>query len=132
MGMPRMGMTTKADQLAEKLKLTKEQKDQVGAILKAAAESAAPLGQQLDKGRQMMTQAMVKGTDSGDDYNKLLTAITDVQIKLDGIEAKAYADIYALLKPNQQKSGEQVFTEVMAGIFNSPVGGPGRGGRRGQ
>ncbi len=131
MPMQRPQQQSKADQIADKLKMTKEQKDQMVEILKAAIESAAPLNQQLNSGRQMLTQAVVKGTDSGDNYSKLLAAITEVQAKMDGVEAKAYADIFALLKPNQQKNGEQVFTELMAGMLAQPVGAGG-GRRRGQ
>jgi hypothetical protein len=135
MGMPRAQQQTKADLIAEKLKLSKEQKEQVGDILKAAGESAAALSQQINSGRQLIVQAMVGGKDSGDYYDKLLAAFTDALAKMDGVEATAYGKIYALLKPNQQKSAEQVFDEVMAGMFTrSGGGGGGAGGgrRRGQ
>ena len=129
MGMQRQ-QQTKADLIAEKLKLNKEQKDQVGDILRAAAESAGQLGQAIVNGRQLITQAMVNGKDSGDDYDKLLAAFTDVLAKMDGVEATAYGKIYALLKPNQQKNAEQVFDEVMAGMFMRSGGGGGAGSRR--
>jgi Spy/CpxP family protein refolding chaperone len=130
MGMPRAQSQTKENQIAEKLKLTKEQRDQVDDILKTAAESAGTLSQQIVNGRQMIAQAMVTGKDSGDDYNKLLAAFTGVLGKMDGVEATAYGKIYALLKPNQQKNAEQVFDEVMAGMFTRSGGGAGGGGRR--
>ena len=134
MGMPRAQSQTKENQIAEKLKLTKEQRDQVDDILKTAAESAGTLSQQIVNGRQMIAQAMVTGKDSGDDYNKLLTAFTAVLAQMDSLEATTYGKIYALLKPNQQKSAEQVFDETMAGMFIRSGGGAGGGGgrRRGQ
>jgi hypothetical protein len=131
MGMPRPQQQTKADQLAEKLKLNKEQKEQVGDILKTAAESAGPLSQQINNGRQMIVQAIIGGKDSGEDYDKLMAAYTAVLAQMDGVEASAYGKIYALLKPNQQKNAEQAFTETMAGIF-ARSGGAGGGRRRGQ
>jgi Spy/CpxP family protein refolding chaperone len=133
MGMPRPQQPSKADQIAEKLKLNKEQKAQVADILKAAAESAGTLNRQINNGRQMIAQAMVSGKDSGDDYNRLLGAFTAVLAQMDGVEATAYGKIYALLKPNQQKNAELVFSEVMAGMFAGPGGGgagAGGGGRR--
>lgn len=130
MGMPRPQQQTRADQLAEKLKLNKEQKEQLAEILKTAGESAGPLSQQIGNGRQMIVQAMVNGKDSGDDYDKLLAAYTAVLAQMDGVEATAYGKIYALLKPNQQKNAEQAFTETMAGMFTRAGGGAGGGGRR--
>ena len=44
-----------------------------------------------------------------------------------GIEAEAYGELYALLKPNQQAKAPQAF-ELMAGIFAGGMpGGAGRG-----
>lgn len=132
MGMGRPQSQGGLEQIAEKLKLNKDQKDQVADILKAAAESAGPFNQQIRNGRQMITQAMVNGKDSGDDYNKLLAAFTAVEAQMDGVEATAYGKIYALLKPNQQKNAEQVFGELIAGMLSRSGGGGGGGRRRGQ
>ncbi|HMD69861.1 MAG TPA: Spy/CpxP family protein refolding chaperone [Bryobacteraceae bacterium] len=126
MGMPR-SQQTKLDQIADKLKLSKEQKAQVADILSSAAESAAPLSQQIGKGRGAIASDLATGTDSTGDCNKL----QDLLAQMDGIEATAYGKIYALLKPNQQKNAEQVFDELMAGMFIRSGGGGG-GRRRGQ
>ena len=117
---------SKLDQIADKLKLSKEQKEEAGNILNAAAESAGPLNQQIANGRQKITEAMVNGSDKGDDYNKLMGAYTAVLAQMDSVESTAYGKIYALLKPNQQKNGEPVFAEVMAGMFMRSGGGSGR------
>ena len=131
MGMPRPQSGGRLEQIAEKLKLNREQKEQVSDILKSAAESVGPMNQQIANGRQMIANAMVSGKDSGDDYNKLLTAFTAVLAQMDSLEATTYGKIYALLKPNQQKSAEQVFDETMAGMFIRSGGGAGGvGGRR--
>jgi|SRR5581483_5799523 len=127
-GMPRPQAQSVMEQISDKLKLNKEQKEEVANILNAAAESAAPVRNQINNGRQMITQAMVGGHDSGDDYTKLLNAYTGALAQMDGIEATAYGKIYALLKPNQQKGAEQVFAEQMSGIFLR--GGGGGGGRK--
>jgi alanyl-tRNA synthetase len=129
--MPRPQQQTKADQLAEKLKLNKEQKEQAAEVLKTAAESAGALNQKIANGRQMMVQAIVNGKDSGEDYDNLLAAFTAVLGEMDSVEATAYGKIYALLKPNQQKNAEPAFTELMAGMF-ARAGGGGGGRRRGQ
>src|SRR6185369_3174051 len=51
-GMPRR--QTKAEMFLEKLKLNKEQKEDALTILNAANEKAAPIREQLAKGRAMM------------------------------------------------------------------------------
>ncbi len=126
-GMPtsRPQQQTKADQIAEKLKLNKEQKEQIPGILTAAFESAGTLSQQILNGRRMIADAVVNGKDSGDDYNKLMAAYTSVLAQMDNVEATTYSKIYALLKPNQQKLAEPVFTEVMAGMFMRSAAGGG-------
>jgi len=131
MGMPRPQQQSKMDILAEKLKLSKEQKEQVLNIMNAAAETAGPISGQIMQGRQMIAQAMVQGQDNTDDFKKLMAAYTNVLAQMDNIEATAYGKIYALLKPNQQKAGEQVYADLMAGIFMR-MGGGGGGRRRGQ
>lgn len=129
--MPQRQTQSKMDQIADKLKLNKEQKEEVANILNAAAETASPLNQQINNGRQQIVGAMVNGKDNGDDYAKLMGAYTAVLAQMDNAEATAYGKIYALLKPNQQKNGEAVFTDVMAGIFARSAGGGG-GRKRGQ
>jgi hypothetical protein len=130
MNMPRPQSRSKLDQISEKLKLNKEQKAEVENILNGALETAGPLAQQIGNGRQMITEAMVNGKDSGDDYNKLMAAYTAVLAQMDSVEATAYGKIYALLKPNQQKNAEMVFSETMAGMFMRSGGRGGEGGRR--
>ncbi len=125
MGMPRPQQQSKMDILADKLKLSKEQKDQVLNIMNAAAETAGPISSQINQGRGLIVQAMVQGQDNTDDFKKLMAAYTNALAQMDNIEATAYAKIYALLKPNQQKAASQVFDEIMAGIFMRSGGGGG-------
>ena len=130
-GMMPRAPQSKMEQLSDKLKLNKEQKEEVANILNAAGEAAGPLNQQLNNGRQQIAGAMVNGKDNGDDYNKVVSAYTSALAQMDGLEATAYGKVYALLKPNQQKGAEAAFTEVFAGIFMRQAGGGG-GRRKGQ
>jgi len=133
MGMQRPQQTNKLTQMADKLKLSKEQTAQVADILQAAAVSAAPLSQKIAEGRRSMANDMITGQDKGDDYTKRLADFTAALGQMDALEAATYAKIYALLKPNQQKNAELVFEEQMAGIFiRTASGSPGGGRRRGQ
>jgi len=105
------------DVIADKLKLNKEQKEEAGKIFDAAQESAAPLNEQIRTGRNRITQAIIQGTNSGPEFEKLTGAYEAVLAQMAGIEAAAYGKLYASLKPNQQSKAPQIFADQMAGMF---------------
>ena len=122
-GMPRR--QTKAEMFLEKLKLNKEQKEDALTILNAANEKAAPIREQLAKGRAMMAN-MITSKAPEAELKKLMADYTTVAAMMTNIEAEAFGKIYATLKPNQQSKAPQAF-ELMAGMFNAAPAGPGRG-----
>jgi hypothetical protein len=124
--MPRQQRQSKADMLADKLKLKNDQKSEVEKILSNANEKAGPVRTQLTQGRQVIAQAMLAKA-SPEDIKKLLGDYATVSAQMTGIESDAFAKIYALLKSNQQAKAAQAF-EIMAGMFmGSPGGGGGMG-----
>lgn len=126
-GMPGgMRRQTKEDLLMEKLKLNKEQKEEATNILAAAKEKAAPVRDQLNKGRQLIVSLLMQKRE--DDVKKLMGDYAIVASQMTAIEAESFAKIYALLKPNQQSKAPQAF-EMMAGMF---AGGGMQGGGRGR
>lgn len=120
--MPRRSQT-RLDQIADKLSLSKEQKEEFQNILSAAAEQAGPLNEQLRNGRQQIAGAMVNGRDSGDDWDKLKAAYTAVLAQEAGLEAQAYQKLYGILKDKQKTKAAPVFEELMAGLFERSGGG---------
>jgi Spy/CpxP family protein refolding chaperone len=125
-GMPRVQRQSKLDMVADKLKLNKEQKDQVQTIFLAAMEESRPLGEQIIKGREVIAGAMINGK-SADEIKKMLDQYAGLESQMTGIETKAFVKVYALLKPNQQSKAPAAF-EMMAGMFAPQVGGArGRG-----
>ena len=127
-GMPGgMRRQTKEELLLEKLKLNKDQKEEAMKILSAAREKAAPVRDQLTKGRQVVVSVMLEKRE--EDVKKLMGDYAIVSAQMTGIEAEAFAKIYALLKPNQQSKAPQAF-ELMAGMFSG--GGMQGGGSRGR
>jgi hypothetical protein len=118
--MPRVQRQSKLDAIAEKLKLNKEQKDQVQTIFLAALEESRSLGEQIMKGREAIAGAMITGK-SEDDIRKMLDEYAGLQAQMTGIETKAFAKVYALLKPNQQQKAPAAF-EIMAGMFGAQTG----------
>jgi hypothetical protein len=127
-GMPQARRQSKQEMLMDKLKLSKEQKEEAANILSAAMEKAAPLRDQLNKGRMVIANTITsKGSE--EDLKKLLGDYTTVSALMTGIEAEAFGKLYALLKPNQQSKAPQAF-ELMAGMFaggGTSGGGAGRG-----
>lgn len=116
----------RAQLLADKLKLDKEQKQELQNILSAAAEEAGPLRSQITNARVQLAGTLIEG--KGDDATKQAQeAYGTLAAQLASIEAKAFAKVYALLKSNQQSHASEGF-ELLAGMLEQP-GGRGRGGR---
>ena len=120
---------TPFQQLADRLKLdAKTQVPAVEQILAEASQQAAPVGQQMLQLRQQLVNLAL--ANKADETKPVVDAYTAAAAKMTGIEASAFAKIYATLKPNQQSSAAQAFA-IMAGMFQpaAPRGG-GPGGRR--
>lgn len=131
--MPRMQRQAPFDIFADRLKLNKDQKPEALTAISDALKESGPLRQQLMQAKLDMAKAMLGGA-SADDLKKTEDAYASLAAQVTGIEAKAFAKVCALLKPNQQGKAASAF-ELMAGMFNTPVGGGGggrAGGRRGR
>jgi Spy/CpxP family protein refolding chaperone len=120
---------SKLEQFADKLKLSKEQKQDVQTMLSAAMEQSAPLRDQMEKGRVAIAGAMIEGK-SGDDLKKLMDDYTSLAAQMTDIEAKTFGKIYESLKPNQQPKAAQTF-ELLVAVLE-PAGGGSRAGGRGR
>src|SRR3954454_23048551 len=137
MGAGRMGMggcmarkPTKAEQFADKLKLNKEQREEVATIMMAALERSGSIRTDLDDRRAKLAGALIDGKPA-EELNKLTTDYAAVAAQMTKVQADAFAKIYALLRPNQQGKADQAF-ELMAGMFSGPAArprGPGGMGR---
>jgi Spy/CpxP family protein refolding chaperone len=121
-GMPRAQRQSKADMVADKLHLSKDQKEKFTAIVSEAQEEMRPIAEQIGQGRNVITTAIIQGK-SGDEINKLMDQFTAVMAQRGGVEAKAYGKLYAMLDPKQQAKAGAVFAAEMDGMFD------GRGGR---
>jgi Spy/CpxP family protein refolding chaperone len=125
-GMPRPQRQTKAEIVADKLHLNKDQKEKFAAIVSAAQEEMRPIAEQIGQGRNVITTAIIQGR-SADDINKLMGQFADIMAQRGSVEAKAYAKLYAALDPKQQARAGAVFAAEMDGMFD---GRSGRGGRQ--
>ena len=130
MGNIRAPKESKADQIAGKLKLSKDQKAQFESILEASYQDAGQVRTQLGQARSALANATLTGQ-SADEIAKITKAYTTIEAQMTGLEVKAFQKIYALLKPNQTSHAPEAF-DLMAGILDAAAGGRGLDGGRGR
>jgi hypothetical protein len=131
-GMGGMRRLSKLELFEEKLKLNKEQREEVQTAYSATMEKSAPLRDIITKGRQVIANAILAGK-SADDVNKMFSEYAMVSAQMTAAEAEFFSKVYAMLKPNQQSKAPAAF-ELVAGMFaggGMPGGMGGMGGRRG-
>ena len=121
----RQQKATKADQVADRLKLNKEQKNELEAALQESYQETAPLRQKLLRGRNAIALAMVAGK-SQDEIDPLVKSYAALSAEMTLAETKVLATICAKLKPNQQAKAGQAF-DLMAEILDSSDLSAGRG-----
>jgi hypothetical protein len=119
------------EKLIDRLKLdAKTQAPEVRLLLMDASREAAAPSQKMLELRQRLVNLAIQN--KNDEMAAAVTAYEAAAAEMAGVEARAFAKIYALLKPNQQANAPDAFA-AMAGMFQpSPArGGGGRGGQRG-
>lgn len=102
------------------LNLTDAQKTQAKQIFSNAQQQGATIRQQMQQDRKSLLAAIKSGSTANIDT--LSNTIAGEQGQLLGIRAKAVAQFYQILTPDQQ-------TKLGNGIGALLNGGPGRGGR---
>jgi hypothetical protein len=120
-----MKKASKADLVADRLKLTPEQRSEMNTIFDSTFKDAGPVIQQLIKSRTDVANAMLNGR-TEEQMAPLMQALSDAQFQMTGVEVKAFQRIVALLKPNQASKAPEAF-DLMADIFLPQGGGRGRG-----
>jgi len=118
-------------QFASKLKLDNSQKPAVDQILTAAANQAAAQAAQMLQAKQRMLNAVLNKNE--EEIKATQQAYASAAAEVARLEAAAFAKVYAMLKPNQQKDAPQAFA-LLAGLFSNPQAGGGaeRGAGRGR
>jgi hypothetical protein len=132
-GAPRLALDEPlpGEKLIDKLKLDgKTQAPEVRLLLMDASRDAAPVGQKMLELRQRLINLELQK--KPDEIAPAVEAYAAAAAEMAAIEARTFAKIYALLKPNQQPNAPQAFA-IMSGMFQPPPprGGGGRGAQRG-
>jgi hypothetical protein len=129
MDAPMARRATKWELFSDKLKLSREQKEEAQKVLAAAIERLSTAKVDADGRKAKIAGAIIDGKPA-DEVQKLTAEYTEASAQTMKIEADAFSKIWATLKPNQQQKADQAF-ELLAGIFSSlgrGRGGPGGGG----
>ena len=110
------GSVTRMDQFTQILKLDKDEKKQVKTIMDDAQKDAAPVRDQMEKGRLAVPQAVAAGKQ--EDVDGGVKAYPAAESLMAGIEMNAFAKIFQALDKEQQSKSPQIFG-MFAGIFKN-------------
>jgi hypothetical protein len=114
------------EKMIDRLKLDDKQAPEVRLLLMDASREATTPGQKMLELRQQLVNLALQN--NANEMKAATDAYAAAATEMASVEARAFAKIYALLKPNQQPNAPQAFA-IMAGIFQpSPSRG---GGKRG-
>lgn len=118
---------SKAEQVANRLKLNNDQRSEFNTIIEATQKDAASVVQNVLKCQQDIANAMLNNkTDA--EMAPLKQALAEADFQMTGVEVKTFQKIVALLKPNQMSRAPEAF-DLMGGIFLHAGGGRGGWGR---
>jgi hypothetical protein len=109
MSMPRPQPVSKAQMFADRLKLDKGQKEQVQVILNDAVKEINQLWPLLAKTWAQFAEAILRNV-SQDEITKLVGSYSANAAQLTAIEAKTFAKICPMLRPNQQSKAASAFS----------------------
>jgi len=131
-GVPKLSLDEPlpGEKMIDRLKLDdKTQAPEVRLLLMDASRDAMPVAQKLLDIRVQLGNLAIQN--KIDEMPPATEAYAAGAAEMAAIEARTFAKIYAMLKPNQQGNAAQAFAS-MAGIFQPPPGrGTGRGSRGG-
>ena len=103
---------SRLEMMTNLLKLEKDQRKEVKAIMDEGSKEAAPLREQMMKGRLKIGEAVKTG--SGQE--EAVKSYADLESQIAAIELKAFANIYKLLDADQKQRTQRVY-QMMNGVF---------------
>ena len=107
-------MKNHMEQMTDLLQLSKEQKKDIKTLMDDAQKEAAPLREQMLKGRAQIATAIQGGKQ--DEIDGAVKSYSQIDAQMSAIEMKAFAGIYKALDAEQKQKARNVFM-LMTGIF---------------
>jgi Spy/CpxP family protein refolding chaperone len=105
------------DQWTKDLKLNKDQKKSIKAIMDEGQKTATPLNEQLEKAREAAAEAAAAAK-SDADFKAAVKKCADVQAQIFNLELASFVKIYKELDNDQQPKSAAIYT-AMNGIFKT-------------
>jgi Spy/CpxP family protein refolding chaperone len=93
------------DRLAAKLNLTEAQKQQAQSIFAEARKSAQPVRAQIRQDKQALAAAVKSGSQA--DIDRISNSMGPLLAQASAMHAKAFAQFYAILTPDQKTQMDQ-------------------------
>ena len=115
MPMASQNRPARMDILEKALSLNKDQRKDVKNIMDEGQKEAAPLRDQMAKGRAEVAVAVASG--KTETVDQAVKSYAELETKMAAIELNAFAKIYKLLDSDQQQKTRDVFS-MMSGVFN--------------
>jgi Spy/CpxP family protein refolding chaperone len=107
-------MKNHMEQMTDLLQFSKEQKKDIKTLMDDAQKEAAPLREQMLKGRAQIAAAIQAGQPEGVDG--AIKSYSELEGQMAAIEMKAFAGIYKALDQEQKAKASGVF-RMIPGIF---------------
>ena len=101
------------DRLAAKLNLTDAQKQQAQSIFTAARKSAQPVRAQIRQDKQALAAAVKSGSQA--DIDRISNSMGPLLAQASAMHAKAFAQFYAILTPEQKTQMDQHMNRMSSG-----------------
>jgi protein CpxP len=101
------------DRLAAKLNLTDAQKQQAQSIFAAARKSAQPVRAQIRQDKQALAAAVKSGSQA--DIDRISNSMGPLLAQASAMHAKAFAQFYAILTPDQKTQMDQQMNRMSSG-----------------
>ena len=116
LSMPSLGPshTNRLEMMSNILKLNKDQKKQVKAIMDDGQKEAAPLREELAKDRDRIAETVASGDQASID--QAVKAYAEAEGRMARLELEAFAKVYKVLDGDQKSKTPPIF-QMMAGIF---------------
>jgi len=112
MGTPAMARPEPLDQLANMLKLNRDQKRDAKTILDETQKEVMPLRDSMAKSREQIGAAIEAGKSQAE-IDQAVKSYADVEAQVSGAEAKAFSKIFAGLDADQKANPQQLVNSLM-------------------
>ena len=112
MGAPAMARPEPLDQLANMLKLNKDQKRDLKAILDETQKEVTPLRDSMAKSREQIGAAIEAGKSQAE-IEQAVKGYADLEAQVSGAEAKAFSKMFAGLDADQKANPQTLVNSLM-------------------